>query len=167
MSVRFLFFFLSFMGLSMMFSCSYPNQWKTVPAGPVHFLKIPDWMKPAEDLRPDAWVQFANPFRNVYVVVFASQSTDSLEAYQRGATDILRKALEQPRTSDFKRIQLAGLNGIREDIFGQMQKESVYYSHITLDAGGQYIELCCWTRGEDRKLKYQPVMDSILLSFRR
>jgi hypothetical protein len=167
MSVRFLIFFLSFMGLIGIFSCSYPNQWKTVPAGPAFFLKIPDWMKQAEDLKSDAWVQYANPFRNVYVVVFARQSPDSLEVYQRGATDILRKALDQPRTADFRRIQLAGLDGIREDIFGLMQKEPVYYSHITLDAGGQFIELCSWTRGEDRKLKYQPVMDSILLSFRR
>ena len=167
MNLRFLIFFLTFIGMSGVISCSYSNQWKTVPAGPAHTIRIPEWMKPADDLKPGAQAQYSNPFRNVYLVVFSSPSGDSLGQYQRNTTNILRHALEQPRTSAFRELEMQGYSGIREDIFGQMQKEPVYYSHITLDAGSEFIELCCWTRGEDRKLKYQSVMDSILLSFRK
>lgn len=148
-------------------ACEYTNEWRAVPFEKDYQINVPSWLEETDELRPGAPFQFHNRFRNVYVIAFSDKKEKDFAAYQQDAVAVLQQALTKPLIADSVQVVLAGDTGLRMDVFGKMDKDEVFYSHITLDAGDKYIQLCAWTRGEGRKLKQQPVMDSILYSFRR
>lgn len=157
--------------LALLSSCKYKDTWETKTFNKEFSMEVPSFMK-EEQLKEGAPFQYANRFRNLYVVVF-SEKKDSVAgdfAQYCGANALrLKKALGNPLTSDSSDVTIGGYKGVKQEIFGIMGgevKEKIFYTHITLDApNGRYYQICSWTRGEDRKLKYKDVLDRITYSF--
>ena len=55
-----------------------------------------------------------------------------------------------------------GLKGVRTELFGKMEGENIYYSHLLLADKNEVIHICLWTRTEERKLKYKDDIEKIL-----
>ncbi|MCS6819287.1 MAG: hypothetical protein NZ522_04995, partial [Chitinophagales bacterium] len=80
---------------------------------------------------------------------------------------ILRNVLTNPIVTDSVSTELGGLPGVRTEIFGNMGEEKIYYTHYSLQGkNGFCYQVCVWTRGEERKLRYRQDMERMLASFR-
>jgi hypothetical protein len=160
--------YLTFIALSglILFSCKYSYKDVTVNAKNEFTMTVPDYLSPAEDLKPGADFQYSNRYRNTYVVVFSDKKDKDFQSYYNKQISIIKKSLGKPMVNDSLPVQIPGAKGIHTEIAGTMQGEMIYYSIQTLEAKDKYYQECIWTRGEDRKLKYGKDLLRILQSFK-
>ena len=150
----------------ILFSCKYTYKDEIINAKNEFTMTVPDYLSPADNLKPGADFQYSNRFRNMYVVVFSDKKDKDFQTYYNEQIAVIKKALDKPMTNDSLPLQIAGARGIHTEIAGRMQGEMIYYSIQTLEAKDKFYQECIWTRGEDRKLKYGKDIEHILSSFK-
>jgi hypothetical protein len=160
--------YISLIALSglILFSCKYSYKDQSVNVKNEFTMTVPDYLSPAENLKPGADFQYANRFRNTYAVVFSAPKDKDFKAFYDEQIGIIKKSLDKPSINDSLPVEIPGAKGIHTEIAGRMQGEMIYYSALTLEAKEKYYQVCIWTRGEDRKLKYGKDIQRILLSFK-
>jgi len=129
-------------------------------------ITVPDYLSEADNLKPGADFQYSNRFRNMYVVVFSDKKDKDFTSYYDQQLGTIKKVLDKPMVNDSLPVEIEGAKGIHTEIAGKMQGEMIYYSMLTLETKDKFYQECIWTRGEDRKLKYNKDIERILLSFK-
>ncbi len=133
-------------------------------------MAVPSYLKEDAEVKPGAPFGYANRFRNIYTTVFFDEKeklTDtSFQQYYDKQINVLKNALIKPGVSDSSFVKVGGAMGIHTEISGVMQTENIYYSHLLLETPTRYYQVCAWTRGEDRKLKYGKDIENMLFSFK-
>lgn len=131
-------------------------------------MAVPSYLKVDDEVKPGAPFGYANRYRNIYATVFSeSKDTlkDSFEMYYQKQIQIIKNVLEKPGINDSSFVKVGGAKGIHTELYGKMQGENIYYSHLLLETNTKYYQVCVWTRGEERKLKYGKDIEKILFSF--
>jgi preprotein translocase subunit SecD len=132
-----------------------------------HFkMTLPGFLK-ADELAEDAKVEYANRYRNFYVVVFEHNKKNTMDSLI-ALTD---KRIEMQMDSMYKQVSLEKNNG-KTVYFSQIdgkypkEKERIYFFHKIIEGNQMNYEITIWTRGIDRKLKYKDTIQSIFDSFK-
>ena len=149
-------------------ACKYSNDYHAVNAGNKFSLAIPEWLKEDKNLKPGADFQYANRFRNFYAIgetLGKTQLSDNLQPVMHANLDILRKAMKNPVVTDSFQVSTNGLQGVHAEIYGKMNDENIYFSEVLLRGKNGVYHLSIWTRGEERKLKFNKEIEKILNSF--
>ncbi len=152
------------------FSCKYKEVWELVNVDNQFTMEVPSWLEKTNELLPGAPFQYRNRFRNVYVIV-NKEKQDTLpaefSAYASRNISVLKAVLTNPMVSDSVYIALNGWQGLRTEVIGSMGEDKIFYTHYSLNGGdGFNYQLCGWTRGEERKLRYNEDINRILNSFK-
>jgi hypothetical protein len=147
-------------------SCKYSYKDETISVKNEFMMTVPDYLSPADNLKPGADFQYSNRFRNMYVVVFSDKKDKDFQTYYNEQTAILKKSLDKPMVTDSLPVQIPGARGVHTELAGRMQGEMIYYSIQTFETAGKFYQECIWTRSEDRKLKYGKDIERILASFK-
>lgn len=129
-------------------------------------MTLPGFLK-SDELAEDAKVEYANRYRNFYVVVFEHNIKESLDSLIV-KTD---KRIELQMDSMYKNVEMDSLEGKKiylAQIDGKYpnEKERIYFTHKIIEGQKMNYEITIWTRGIDRKLKYKDTISSILESFK-
>jgi hypothetical protein len=130
---------------------------------------VPSFMKEDKEVRPGSPFQYANRYRNLYSTVFFDKKDavkQPIEQFYPSQIQIIKNVLEKPLVTDSAGITIDGQHAIHTEVFGKMQGEYIYYSHLLIETPDKYYQVCVWTRGEDRKLKYANDIDALLYSFK-
>lgn len=151
-----------FLGILIFQSCSYGEGYKTVETD-LYSIQIPSYLK-EEDLAPDAEMEYANRFRNFYFVTFSADKKNTFEGFKNEAVSRISKQLDSLVIDTFS-TTIHNLPAARTELYGVLDKEHVYYSHVAVNGNKKFYQSCIWVRGLDRKLKYKNTIDSILNSF--
>lgn len=146
-------------------SCKYSNEYKTVKGGEQFSLSLPSWLKEEENLKPGAQLQYANRYRNVYVIGEVVQPAD-VSVTMNANLNVLRKSMTSPLLTDSIPFEAGGLKGARVEIFGKMSGENIYFTEVLLQGDKAMYHLSAWTRGEERKLKFKEDITRIMTSFK-
>lgn len=150
----------------VLFSCKYSYKDEVINVRNEFTMTVPDYLSPADNLKPGADFQYSNRYRNMYVVVFSDKKDKDFAGYYQEQISVIKKVLEKPMVNDSLPFAIAGAKGIHTEIAGKMQGEMIYYSLLTIETKDKYYQASVWTRGEDRKLKYGKDIERILLSFK-
>lgn len=129
-------------------------------------LTVMDYLKKVDNLKEGAPFQYSNKFRNFYAVAFYGENQLPVDSFYNQELSVLKNVLKLPKVSQKEEVEISGLKGIKTELYGEMQGENVYYSHLLLRDGAKYYEICVWTRGEERKLRYREDIEAILQSFK-
>ncbi|MBX2902503.1 MAG: hypothetical protein KF872_03020 [Chitinophagales bacterium] len=162
---------ISLLGLVLLLhsSCSYSDTWEVVNVNNEFSADIPSWMDKTDELKDGAPLQYRNRFRNVYFLVIKDKQ-DSLPAFPVYAAQnisVLKRAVEHPIVSDSATAELGGLVGVHAEVMGNMGEEKIFYTHYSLQGKNGYnYQVCIWTRGEERKLRYNEEMHRMIQSFK-
>jgi hypothetical protein len=150
----------------ILFSCKYSYKDQVINAKNEFTMTVPDYLSPADNLKPGADFQYSNRYRNMYVVIFSDKKDKDFQSYYNEQIAVIKKALNKPMMNDSLPVEIPGAKGIHTELAGRMQGEMIYYSIQTLETKDKYYQECIWTRGEDRKLKYGKDIERMLLSFK-
>lgn len=126
---------------------------------------MPAWMSEAKGLKDGADLQYANRFRNMYVIGETIGNGDLKQQMQNNIT-ILRKSMPDARVSDSLNVTAGNLNGIRAEVFGKMSGENIYFSEVLFTGAKNTYHLSIWTRSESRKLHFKEDINKIIASFK-
>lgn len=171
------FFAINFAAAFMLSACSYNNDPKIINVDNTFSMTVPNWMKSDDDVKPGAPFQYANRYRSTYSCAWFEEKAsissvikDSVnkpfDIYYRQQIQIIKNVLKNPAVTDSVEVEVSGAKGVHTELFGQMQGENIYYSHLLLETPTRYYQLCVWTRGEERKLKYENEIQAELFSFK-
>lgn len=160
-------FFLLITGFLWIFTSCNSDYEKPVILNQKNFkITLPGFLK-SDELAEDAKVEYANRYRNFYVVVFEHNKKEALDTLI-AKTD---KRIEMQMDSMYKQIQIDSFGGKKiylAQIDGKYpnEKERIYFTHKIIEGKKMNYEITIWTRGIDRKLKYKEVITDILDSFK-
>jgi hypothetical protein len=160
-------FFLLIIEFLWIFTSCNPDYDKPVILNHTNFkITLPGFLK-SDELAEDAKVEYANRYRNFYVVVFEHNKKEALDTLI-AKTD---KRIEMQMDSMYKQIQIDSFEGKKiylAQIDGKYpnEKERIYFTHKIIEGKKLNYEITIWTRGIDRKLKYKEVISDILDSFK-
>lgn len=150
-------------------ACHYSKQWTSVSVNNEFSAAVPSWMNKTDELLPGAPLQYSNRFRSVYFVVIKDKQ-DTLPPFAEYAArniSVLKRAMQKAQVADSSAAELGGLQGIHSEVMGNMGKEKIFYSHYSLEGKNGYnYQVCVWTRGEERKLRYKDDLNGMLESFK-
>lgn len=153
--------------VSCLTSCSYKEGAREVRAGNLFAVQLPNYLDEADDLKPGAPLQYKNKFRNIYVVGFKSDlSNYDFRKFDSLGISVLKNVLTGPKVSNGVELEVNGIPAVHTELFGKMQGENIFYSHLSVKGKKHWYELCVWTRGEERKLRFDADIKKILYSFR-
>lgn len=125
-------------------------------------LILPPYVK-EDELAEDAIIEYANRYRNFYVVVHRLKDTINQDSLWRQTTTRITQSL---KSSEIDTTKSTGtfLTTIKGHFEGE--KEPIIYRQKLLYQSGNSYLLTVWTRGNERYKKHQPTIDEILLSFK-
>ncbi|MBL0309151.1 MAG: hypothetical protein IPP77_05585 [Bacteroidetes bacterium] len=157
--------FLILLGVS---ACNYSEEYQTVNAGNDFSVSIPGWLKTEDDLKPGAVLQYANRFRNFYMIGNTeSKEHQDISTLTNRYLNVLKQSMKNPVVTDSMSVIINGLPGIRTEVYGKMNDENIYFSELVIEGKkNSFYHLSIWTRGEDRKLRFKKDIDRILNSFK-
>lgn len=154
---------------SVISSCKYSTEYKTINADNQFSISIPPWMDEQKDLKDGAIFQYANRFRNTYVIaeVQSRQTANqtNAEIMSQNLT-VISKAMDKPIVSDSVAIEVGDLTGTRVEIYGKMNAENIYFTEVLLQGKIKLYHISIWTRSEDRKLHFKEDISQIISSFK-
>lgn len=155
--------------LSVVCSCKYSNEYQTINANNKFSIAVPAWMRENKSLKEGADFQYANRFRNVYVIGEMISKVGLKRTNSEIMNDnlnVLRKSLIKPVVSDSLEITVGNLKGTRVEIYGKMTGENIYFSEVLFEGTKNIYHLSIWTRSETRKLHFKEDINKIIASFR-
>ena len=126
-------------------------------------LTLPGFVK-EEDLADDAIVEYANRFRNFYIVVFQLKDSITKDSLWLETTQRLTKSLAEHKIDTLQR----GPDQIITTIKGKFkdEKEPIIYTQKLIYKKENSYLITVWTRGQERYKKYETEIGSIISSFK-
>ena len=126
-------------------------------------LTLPGFVK-EEDLAEDAVVEYANRFRNFYIVVFQFKDASNKDSLWIETTQRITKTLVEHKIDTMHR----GSDQIITTIKGKFkdEKEPLFYTQKLIYKQGNSYLITVWTRGQERYKKYETEIGNIISSFK-
>lgn len=120
-----------------------------------------------DELAEDAIIEYANRYRNFYITVFKFNNSISKDSLWTQTTSRITNHLDS-FTLDTFHYNHYQLPAIKTEIKGKFktEKDEIYYYSFLLFGNKNNYQLTIWTRGIDRKIKYQETIDDIIASFK-
>ena len=158
-------------------SCSESKEVETVAVQDKYTLQLPDYLSEANDLHPDASLQYQNALKEFYVVVIDEQKQGFYDAAAMtdytadfaGYHDILKNGMEAEiddvKISATVDTQVNGLKAKTLSLTGGIEGIPVYYEIGYLEGKDRFYQIVTWTL-ESNKDKYKEPMQKIISSFR-
>jgi hypothetical protein len=128
-----------------------------------HFqIVLPGFIK-EEELAEDAVLEYANRFRNFYVVAFVLNDTVSQDSLWSITTKRISSGLLDSKVDSSHKG-----NYILSHIKGNFknEKEPIFYTQKLIYSRGNSLLLTLWTRGQERHKKYEGEINDIINSFK-
>lgn len=148
-------------------SCKYSDEYQAVNANNEFSVSLPSWLKREEGLKPGAALQYANRYRNFYIIGNTEPLDDKgIHQVTSSYLNVLRQSMKDAVVTDSLETNLGERKAIRTEVYGKMNGENIYFSEIVVKGENKFYHLSIWTRGEDRKLRYKAEIERILNSFR-
>jgi hypothetical protein len=154
---------LLFLLIPMLFLNSCQDYSKPITINNENFsIVLPGFVK-EDELAEDAELEYANRFRNFYVVAFILKDTVGQDSLWKMNTQRISKGLLNPKVDSTHRE-----NFIESKITGNFkdEKEAIFYRQKLIYKKGESLLLTIWTRGQERNKKYEGEMNDILNSFK-
>ena len=123
---------------------------------------LPGFVK-EDELAEDADIEYANRFRNFYIVAFVLKDTVGQDSLWKLTTQRISQGLLKPKVDSLHKE-----NYIESKITGNFkdEKEAIFYRQKLIYQKGESLLLTIWTRGQERNKKYEGEMNDILNSFK-
>jgi hypothetical protein len=117
-----------------------------------------------EELADDAFIEYANRYRNFYIAGFEIPSSVSLDSARETSARRIYSSLEKYEITRSKDRD----SNLRTMIKGQFKEEPefIHYYQKILSGSDKRFLLTIWIRGDERNKKYREDIESILNSFR-
>lgn len=146
--------------------CSYNKEYNTINQNNEFQLTIPGWVK-KETLAPDASISYANRYRNFYLVVIGADKNTPWDSAKNSAFKRVYGILDSASFEE-NPYKLQEMQGVHYEINGKTDKESdkIFYSLYVLEGKRKYYQICLWTRGAERRKKYNEEFYKIIQSFK-
>jgi hypothetical protein len=125
-------------------------------------LTLPGYLS-EDELSEDAIVEYANRFRNFYLVVIPLSNELSEDSAWRQSSSRITNSLMDFKidtTRDQENNKLSKITGHFKD-----EKDPIYYFQKLLVKGQRTLVLTIWIRGEQRFQKYRDDIEGITNSF--
>ena len=125
-------------------------------------LTLPGYLS-EDELSEDAIVEYANRFRNFYLVVIPLSNELSEDSAWRQSSSRITNSLMDFKidtTRDQENNKLSKITGHFKD-----EKDPIYYFQKLLVKGQRKLVLTIWIRGEQRFQKYRDDIEGITNSF--
>lgn len=118
-----------------------------------------------EELAADGFMEFANRYRNFYIVILKHKNNKNIAEIDSIGTQRIVAQLDSVKIDSISWFSNLKINRSKE-IQGNYpkEKEPIYFYHHTLFGKNNIYEVTMWTRGESRKLKYQTEFEKIFNS---
>lgn len=116
-----------------------------------------------EELAEDAELEYANRYRNFYIVVLKSKDSISRDSFWKITTNRIALSILEPKIDSVHKGQT-----IETKISGKFkdEKEPIFYTQkLVYQPGNSYL-ITVWTRGKERYEKYQGEIQQIMNSFK-
>jgi hypothetical protein len=157
---------LLFASLTTLIGCSYNNEDQTVNHNNEFQITIPGWVK-KETLAPDASVSYTNRYRNFYLVVIGGDKNIPWDSAKNSAFKRVYGTLDSASFEE-NLYKLQEMQGVHYEINGKTDKESdkIFYSLYVMEGKRKYYQICLWTRGAERRKKYNEAFYKIIQSFK-
>jgi len=152
------------------FACSYNNTFEKVVTDNRFSLEVPDYIHQEAGLNPEASLEYANKFRNIYMVVLEKprQNMD-IETYINTTKEDLVNRLNNPRLIDSTYTKINGLPAYNLKLEGDVGRggiaERIFYNITFYEGKNRSYQFCMWT-WESWREKYQADMTHIISSFK-
>lgn len=141
-------------------ACSYSDQPTSISKDGFQII-IPPYLE-EDELTDDGLVEYANRYRNFYLVVVESTDSDMNTTINSTVTR-LTKELKEVKIDTLKNESQTSQFKIKA--YFDKEKLPIYYFHKILKVEDKYKVLTVWIRGEERKDKYSADIMAILESF--
>ncbi len=125
-------------------------------------LTLPGYLS-EDELSEDAIMEYANRFRNFYLVVVPLPNDISEDSAWRQSSSRITNSLmdfKMDTTRDKENNKLSKITGHFKD-----EKDPIYYFQKLLVKGQRKVVLTIWIRGEQRFQKYRDDIEGITNSF--
>lgn len=162
-------FLMAFLFAAILSGCKYSDTYETVEVNKQFSLTIPSWLKKEDNLKPGAPFQYANRFRNFYVIaepVAKGADSTTFALALNANLSLVTKAMTKPMVTDSVGVVYNGVKGTRVEVMGDMSGEKIFFSEVLLEGKKSFYHLSIWTRSEERKLKFKEDIGQILASFK-
>lgn len=125
-------------------------------------LRLPGFVK-EEELAEDAVLEYANRYRNFYIVVLKSVDSVSKDSLWRLNTTRISSALLKPKIDSTHQESdiISTITGSFKD-----EKEPLFYTQKLIYRPGNSLIITVWTRGKERKKRYEAEITDIIQSFK-
>lgn len=148
-------------------SCKYSEEYQAVNANNEFSVSLPSWLKEEDGLKPGATLQYANRYRNFYIIGHTDPIGDKdIHQVTSSYLNVLRQSMKDAVVTDSVETNIQQHKAIRTEVYGKMNGEHIYFSEVVIKGKNKFYHLSVWTRGEDRKLRYKAEIERILNSFR-
>lgn len=124
-------------------------------------ITLPGFVK-EDELSDDAFIEYANRFRNFYVAAFILSDTIPNDSLWIVTTRRVCNSLEH-YTVDSSSIDGAILTKIKGNF--KDEKEPIFYTQKLISNKDKRVLLTVWTRGDERYKKHTETIDKIVSSF--
>lgn len=158
--------------LVLLISCDSKTEFQTVKIKNRYSLELPDFLSEAQNLNPDASLQYQNPLREFYVMVLDEPKTDfpisskvDLNAYRDILRPNLEASLEKPSFSPEKDTVINGLKAKLFTLSGTTEGLDIYYKFAYIESKTHFYQVLTWTL-LNRKDQFSSDMDKIIASFK-
>jgi len=159
--------------LSLLFvSCNSNTEYKPIKVKNKFSLELPDFLSEAQNLNPEASLQYQNPLKEFYVIVldeprsnFPDEAGINLEGYKDMLMENLKANLESPSFSEERDTVI---NGLKAKLFSLTDKTKgleISYKFAYIESKNNFYQILTWTLA-NRKDKFSADMDRIIASFK-
>ena len=139
--------------LGMVFSCQNPNELRSVRIANTYVFTLPAYMEPAENLHPDAPVQYQNRLKEIYLLARRDEKAPLLQAskyfdldrYAGFTKDNLLAGLTDGKKVESQPTKLNGLAARYLVLEGMFEGERLRYYLFVVEGKAHYYQLLGWT----------------------
>ena len=158
--------------LTLLISCDSRTEYQTVKVKNKYSLELPDFLSEAQNLNPEASLQYQNPLKEFYVIVLDEPKTDfpnpaeiNLEEYRTILRENLKGTLQSPSFLNERDTVIKGLKAKLFSLTDQTGGLKIYYQFAYIESKTHFYQILTWTL-EDRKDKFSNEMAKIIASFK-
>jgi len=163
-------------GLLILSSCKYSDEWKTVEAvskdkKQPFSIQFPAYMEENKkhELHENAPVQYVNYFRNVYAIVNDTAGTDIFRKIADQELVELIAILEKPQILDTLMLTINNMSAVMAMLTGSVGVddivERIYYQVTVVQGKERTYRIILWTWDKNRE-KYREEFQKIAQSFK-
>lgn len=168
--------------IAFLASCQPTKKTEKVEIDNRYSVELPTFLTKTTGLNEDASLQYENQAKELYMIVIdesisefqdaVNENAEYLDYYSNDFTgycdfvfDLFTESLNTFDASDWKKLDINGLEAMQKGVKGNIQDLDVFYHYTVIKGTTNYYQVLLWTL-HDKKSEHQPLMDEIVNSFK-